>query len=247
MNKNIIAAFSLLILFASCASNYNIEGTSSVNNLDGKMLYLKIVKDDAVKNIDSCDVVHGKFHFKGSIDTVRVARLFMDEESIMPVVIEEGDITIRIDNAQQKVSGTELNDKLYVFMDKHNQLRSRLEELTHRQSQMIMDGVDLDEATEKLNIEAMAIAEEEDKLVTKFVEDNFDNVLGPFCFMMVTADLEYPMLTPWIEVLMTKATEKFKNDPYVKLFYETAQENQQRLNGMISPDEDINITGPDHQ
>lgn len=211
------------------------------------MLYLKTVKDDAVHNLDSCDVVHGKFHFKGNIDTVRVARLFMDDESIMPVVIEEGDITIRIDNAQQKVSGTELNDKLYLFIDKHNQLRARLGELTHRQSQMIMDGIDMDEATEKLNIEAMEIAEEEDQLVTKFIEENFDNVLSAFCFMMITADYEYPVLTPWIEVLMTKATDKFKNDPYVKLYIETAQENQQRMNGMIAPDEDINIAGPDHQ
>lgn len=247
MNKNIIAAFGILLLLTSCASNFNIEGTSSVNNLDGKMLYLKTLKNDAVQNLDSCDVVHGKFHFKGTIDTVRVGRLFMDDESIMPVVIEEGNITIRIDNAQQKVSGTELNDELYKFIDKHNQLRARLDELTHRQSQMIMDGIDLDEATEKLNTEAMGIADEEDQLVTKFIEDNFDNVLGPFCFMMITADYEFPVLTPWIEVLMTKATDKFKNDSYVKLYIETAQENQQRMNGMISPNEDINITGQDHQ
>ena len=31
---------------------------------------------------------------------------------------------------------------------------------------------------------------------------------------------------------MTKATDKFKNDPMVKEYYEKAQENQQIMNGM---------------
>ena len=31
---------------------------------------------------------------------------------------------------------------------------------------------------------------------------------------------------------MSKATDKFKNDPYVKDYYKTAQENEARMNGM---------------
>ena len=31
---------------------------------------------------------------------------------------------------------------------------------------------------------------------------------------------------------MTKATPAFKNDPYVKDYYQTAQENEQRMNGL---------------
>jgi hypothetical protein len=51
-----------------------------------------------------------------------MANLFMGDESIMPVVLEEGEITIKIDNASQSVGGTPLNDSLYKFIDKHNQL-----------------------------------------------------------------------------------------------------------------------------
>ncbi len=43
---------------------------------------------------------------------------------------------------------------------------------------------------------------------------------------------EFPMLDAWIEDIMTKATDKFKNDPMVKEYYEKAQENQQIMNGM---------------
>lgn len=46
MNVNKILPFVLLLPFlASCTNKYKIEGTSSVNGLDGKMLYLKTMKD----------------------------------------------------------------------------------------------------------------------------------------------------------------------------------------------------------
>jgi len=150
----------------------------------------------------------------------------------MPVVLEEGDITIKIDNASQSVGGTPLNDSLYKFIDKHNQLSNRMNELSHRQSQMLLDGIDEMEIDRKLSAEANAIAAEEDELVTKFVINNFDNVLGPGVFMMITSQYRFPVLTPQIEDIMSKATDKFKNDPYVKDYYKTAQENEARMNGM---------------
>lgn len=41
---------------------------------------------------------------------------------------------------------------------------------------------------------------------------------------------QYPMLSPWIEDIMSKATEHFKSDPYVKDYYQKAQENQAIMN-----------------
>ena len=118
-----------MALFASCASSYNVTGSSSVSALDGSKLYLKALKEGAVKNLDSCDVVHGEFHFAGLLDSVRMANLFMDDESIMPVVLEEGDIVVKIGPTGPSVGGTPLNDSLYHFIDKHNQLVSQMNEL----------------------------------------------------------------------------------------------------------------------
>ena len=173
-----------------------------------------------------------EFHFTGLLDTVRMVNLFMDDESIMPVVLEEGDITIKIDNATQSVSGTPLNDSLYKFIDKHNQLSNRMNELSHRQSQMLLDGVEEGVINQQLSVEAAQIAEEEDMLVTKFIVNNFDNVLGPGVFMMITSQYRYPILTPQIEDIMSKATRQFKEDPYVREYYRTAQENEARMNGL---------------
>ena len=95
-----------------------------------------------------------------------------------------------------------------------------------------MDGSNMSVVVAKLNAEAERLSRQEDELVTSFVTDNFDNVLGPGVFFMVTIGLQYPELTPWIEDIMSKATDHFKNDPYVKDYYEKAQENQAIMNGM---------------
>ena len=231
----ILLAFATMALMASCANSYNVQGSSSISSLDGSKLYLKAVKNNELKSIDSCDIVHGQFHFNGILDTVKMANLFMDDQSIMPIVLEEGEIVIKLDNAAQSVGGTPLNDKLYKFIDKHKQLDNRMSELSHKQSQMLLEGVDELTINEQLNAEAGKIAAEEDKLVTSFIVENFDNVLGPGVFMMITSGFNVPVLTPQIEDIMSKATDKFKNDPYVKEYYQVASENMAKMQGLDEP------------
>lgn len=231
MNR-IIYAMVVAVSMVSCAESFTVQGSSSVSALDGSKLYLKAIKNNELKSIDSCEVVHGEFRFAGLLDTIRMANLFMDEESIMPVVLEKGEISIRIDNASQTVGGTPLNDKLYDFIDFHNQLDNQMAELSHKQSQMLLEGIDELTINQQLSVEAADIARREDSLVTNFIVENFDNVLGPGVFMMITSNFRYPVLTPQIEDIMSKATSKFKNDPYVKDYYQTATENQARQNGL---------------
>lgn len=235
MNKIFYAITSLMAL-ASCASSYDISGTSNVSTLDGRMLYLKILKDNEFKSVDSCDVVHGQFRFKGNTDSVKMANIFMDDDPVLPIVLESGTIQVKLDDAQQVVSGTPLNDKLFAFFKKYQQLQNQQRELVHKHDQAIMDGKDMGAVTLQLSQESQSLSQQEDKLITSFVTDNFDNVLGPGVFFLVTMGNQYPMLSPWIEDIMSKATENFKNDPYVKDYYEKAQENQQIMNGMKQAD-----------
>lgn len=234
-----IKVFYFLLALAgltSCAGSYNIQGSSNVPVLDGKMLYLKSYADNELKSIDSCDIIHGQFHFSGALDSAQIVTLFMDDESLIPLVLESGDIQINIDNAQQKVSGTPLNEKLFKFIEEYNRIENEMGELGHIQSQAIMDGHDLNAVNAELAAKAEKIAEREDKLVTSFIVDNFDNVLGPGVFFMITAGHRYPELSPWIEDIMSKATDYFKNNPYVRDYYSKALQNQAIMNGTATPD-----------
>ena len=66
MNKIIYVVMAVLGL-SSCANSFNIDGTSSISNLDGQKLYLKVFTDTTFKDLDSCDVLHGKFKFSGEV------------------------------------------------------------------------------------------------------------------------------------------------------------------------------------
>jgi len=225
-------ALLTIAALASCANSYNIQGSSDVQMLDGRKLYLKVYNNNNMKNVDSCDVVHGQFRFTGNVDSARLATLCIDDEGIMPVVIEGGDITVKIQNLQCRASGTPLNDKLATFLDDFGRVQSEIADLSHKQTQAIMDGEDETVTNQRLQIEYAQLTQRTDSLVTRFIEENFDNALGPGVFFMMTAGYPHPELQPWIEALMAKATDNFKNDPYVHDYYEKAEQNEAIMNGM---------------
>lgn len=218
----------------SCANTYNIQGTSNTALLDGRMLNLRILTDPSKEKIDSCDVVHGQFRFTGPYDSVCMARLYMGEESVLPLVLESGVIKVTIDDTKRDVSGTPLNETLFDFMNRYNRLVSRAEELKHEQAQAIMNGEDMEQVNRRLNAEAARIVETEDSMVTAFVVENEDNILGPGIFYMITENMAYPLLTPQIEEILSKTSDKFKNDAFVSTFYAHAIENRAILSGVKS-------------
>lgn len=235
MNRLLYAILSVLA-FTSCANSFNISGTTSVSTLDGQKLYLKVLKDTALKNIDSCDVVHGQFQFAGTTDSVRVANIILNEQSSLPVVLESGEIVVKIDNTQEAVTGTPLNEKLTKFRTKFTQLINQSADLVHQHDQAIMNGSNMVAVNARLAAKDAEISESMDKLVTSFVTENMDNVLGPYVFINVCMNrYNVPMLDAWVEDIMSKATDKFKSDPKVKEYYEAAQENQSIMNGMKDP------------
>ena len=212
--KNIFYALFVVSALVSCAESYTIQGSSTLSLLDGNKLYLKAMQGRDLKALDSCDVVHGKFRFAGLLDTTLMAALFMDEKSVMPIVVERGDIKVRIEDTQQKVSGSPLNDVLYSFLDERNQLGSQMEELDHRYSQMLLDGIDEATINQELMAEAAVLAQREDSLVTNFVVDNFENVLGPFVFIQMSSSV------PQVEHIWSKAPDTFKRQADVSDFYQ---------------------------
>ena len=216
----------------SCMGSYDVQGSSNISTLDGRKLYLKVLKNNEFQNIDSCDVLHGQFRFHGTLDSVRLANIFMENEQLMPIVLERGTINVKVDDTQMEASGTELNEKLFAFLKEYNKVLGAQADLVHRHDQAIMEGADMNMVVRQLQDEDLRLTGVQDSLVTAFVRENYDNVLGPGVFFLVTIGYEYPMATPWIEDIMSRATDNFKNDPYVKDFYAKAQQNEQIMNGL---------------
>ena len=226
--KNYLWAVILLVAFASCSTGYKIEGSSSVLRLDGKMLFVKIHQGNEMIKVDSAEVIHGVFSMEGIVDSTVIASLYMDDENIMPFVMEDGDIRIQIDNADIMVSGTPLNDKLYHFVKSRNILLDRAYEVERLESRLIMDGKSEEEIAEEVVKEREKLSKELDDLAKTFIQENYENVLGPGVFIMLCNSFPYPVLTPVIEEIVNGAPEKFKNDSMVKGYMEVARENMKK-------------------
>ncbi|MBO7137063.1 MAG: DUF4369 domain-containing protein [Bacteroidaceae bacterium] len=203
-----------------------VKGSSSVDDLEGKMLTLKVYVNGEMRNIDSTRVVHGRFSFGGSMDSTMLANVFLDNISLRPIVLEEGEVDLSIGETQQTATGTPLNDTLSGFIRRKTQIDAQMAELPHLQAMMIMDGVDYDDAMHELTKQSQQLAAENDRLIVRFIRDNYNNVLGPGIFMILTSSLPYPILTPQIEEILTDAPPYFLGHPYVKEYIKQAKENQ---------------------
>lgn len=200
-----------------------------MSSLDGKMLFIKILQDGQWVKLDSAEVIHGLFSMKGKVDSVMMATLYMDDEAILPLVVEGGDIEVTITNTQLQVKGSPLNDALYEFIEKKNSLDLQIEELERKEARMVMEGVDLAEIHEQLMKEGEELVNEMNQYVKKFISDNYENVLGPSVFMMLCSSLPYPVMTPQIEDIMKDAPYSFKMNKMVKEFVSKAKENMKLI------------------
>ena len=225
-----IYAVIITLVFTSCASEYQIQGSSSVSRLDGKMLFVKVPQGNDMMNVDSAEVVHGMFKMQGEIDTTMIASLYMDDQSIMPLVMEKGSIEIQIDNGRIMVKGTPLNERLYDFVGKKSSLDDRAYEVERMESRMIMDGHPMDVVEMEINKEREKLTSEMNDLVKTFIQENYENVLGPGVFLMLCNGFPYPLLTPLMEEIVDKAPDSFKNHSLIKEYVEVARENMQKMN-----------------
>lgn len=208
----------------SCGKRFKIDGATSVSRLDGKMLFVKVVSGDQLVNIDSAEVIHGYFQMEGKVDSVVLASLYMDDECIMPFVLEEGNINIEINNVGISVKGTPLNDSFNKFIEDKTTIDDKAYEVEREESRMIMDGIDVNTVQEEIEKQRSHVINQMDNLIKTFIQNNYENVLGPGVFIMIGNSLPYPFLTPLMEEIVNEAPETFKNNYLIKNYLVLADE-----------------------
>lgn len=229
MKRTLFALAAGLLMLTSCSEHYKVQGTSSVPAIEGSTLYLKVFADNEMQVIDSATVTHGRFSFNGALDSTVLVNLYWGEASIMPLVLEPGEVTIDIEETQQTATGTPLNDSLSAFVRRKAEIEYALAEMPRRESRMIMEGLDHDLVLAQLREEADELTTTNDALVSRFIRQNYENVLGPGIFMVLTSTQRYPLLTPQIEALAVNAPPYFLNHPYVKQYLDAARRNKEKM------------------
>ena len=217
------------VLCASCSKKYKIEGSSSVSTLDGKMLFIKVPTGDNLIDIDSAEIIHGLFKMKGKVDSTVFTMLYMDDKKIIPIVLEQGNISIRIDNARITIKGTPLNDSFNNFILSQNSLDDRASEVEYEESRMIMDGTYGPQEQHEIVRKRNQLQEERNNLIKNFIQDNYENALGPGIFFWIGSNMPFPSLTPTMEEIVEKAPDSFKNNPMVKDYVSAARSNMEKM------------------
>ena len=219
----------LLTAFSACSSTYQITGNSDITTLDGKILSLRTLRDGHWVEVDSAEVVHGLFSMNGKADTTRMVTIYFDNQGIMPIILENGDINVSISNQTMRAEGTPLNDALYDFIRVRNSMERQLGILNSREARLIMEGANPDFIHMQIQQEIDSINRQMNAFARSFISDNFNNILGPSVFMMMCSTLPYPILTDEIEAILNSAPESFLNQEWIKDFISKAKENQQLI------------------
>ena len=210
------------LLLPSCAS-YRVEGTTNVPTLDGQRLYLKVLHEDGIIDLDSCEVIHGAFQMGGELDSITLGELYLGGEGLMPIVVEKGKIKISIENSGLKVSGTPLNERLYAFINEKNILEQRLSDVQHKLMQQIMEGISADEAEKQARQESDLLVDDMNQLIANFVTDNFDNPLSIQIFSMYCQSFPQPVINHTIQAIIDKAPDSFMEEAFVKEYLRLAR------------------------
>lgn len=205
----------------SCSAQYNIDGNSTISGLDGQKLYLRTTTPTGKQQqvfLDSCEVVHGCFQFGGVVDSVLMAELYMGDEPMMPVVIENGRMFVQMDNMMQSISGGPLNERLNSFLTKHGRFERQVWDLNRRARYMLYEGRTLDEIVTVIDPLKTHLLDQMKALEVQFIKDNYDNVLGPGYFMRMCNSMGMPTANDDIHNILVHAPDDFLHHPYVESY-----------------------------
>lgn len=226
MNKLLFTSFFFIstIFTLSCNNEYLVKG-NTCNFFDGSNVYLKSFAGGKWTTIDSCEILHGKFQMLGVAETASVTTLFIDNEAIIPIVLEEGCINIDIEARNVTLDGTTLNRQLSQFFRQKDYYEQLMLDLEREEASLILDGHTAQNANAAIQERMTKIDRELKTYIENFIKKHYNNVLGPCIFQLLCSSLPYPIMTEQINRIIEQAPENFLADSFVESFIVAAREN----------------------
>lgn len=210
-------------MLSACSNHYSISGDLSRGVVNAEKLYLTVVDNENQRVfIDSCEVVHGQFSFAGRVDSIVLGHLDVDGATMMPVVIEQGEVDISVDVFGTGITGGGLNKRLSDYYKSLNIIQQEWVSLYQRRVKLMRGGVNSQKEFEAIMLAEDSLNRATEKLQAEFILDNFNNVLGPGIFMMICDQYPIPMLTPQLRSILEQAPPVFLTHPRVSRFIRRA-------------------------
>jgi thiol-disulfide isomerase/thioredoxin len=180
MKKTILTLTAAATLFACTPTDsYKISGEYKNVPTDSK-IYLAELTTDNIVYLDSAEVNNGSFSFAGTQSAPAVRFLFYSlptgGDDIIPIVLENGSIKVRIDD-KATVTGTELNNAM-------QQYKSDFDAITGRAETLFMQAGEPENQTpaKRDSLQALtdALSKELSATITTHIKKNIKNPIGAF-------------------------------------------------------------------
>lgn len=214
---NLPLALTILLLTVSCRHNYVIDGSIDLYGYDGENLYLVTYEGNGFSAVDSCSVRHGLFRMEGRTDSTVFAMLCHGFEPLMPLMLQPGKLRVSVSPSEMNVSGTRLNNQLYDFLDRKNDIDNRFEDILQR-SQRHPAFADPDACYEDSLKELVNEAED---FIFDFISRHYSDEDGVAVFLMMcygTMMSQEP--SPLVTRIVEDAPKKFLNNYKVRNYLE---------------------------
>lgn len=221
---------TLLIIggLTSCSNEYSIQGTSSLSTYDNQTLYLRANRNnEQAACIDSTQVIHGHFTFEGSADSTVFAQLYMGDESVLPIILEKGNLQISLDVIEKNVTGGELNKKLYAFLKKRASINSKIWATQQKAFTLFQQGKDVKTVEKRMGKKIKKLNRELERAEENFILENAENILGPSLFRLLCRKYQSPIISEQIYNILEACPKNMLQDNYIRSYVLMALHNPQ--------------------
>ena len=211
--KKILLGLALIVGMASCnTSSYKISGTLE-DKVSGTAFLKKIeMQGQGLEDVDSAEVVEGKFTFEGSVEHPELYLIFFEDEQIpIAFFLENASISItgestKLDDAVVKGSK---NSDLFEKFNKEVPYQDKVESMREEFFAAQQNG---DQATmESLMADMQSIVEEQQTYYRNFVKSNDKNAVGAFLTLNMAQALSFEEL----DSLVKNLEANLGDHPYV--------------------------------
>jgi hypothetical protein len=139
------------------------------------------------------------------------------------MVLEGGDVTIEISHLRTRLSGSRYNEKLNKFLADRNKILVKQDQLRRKCIEMLYRGSSEGEIDREITRPSVKLVKKLEKVESDFIKENFDNALGPGCFMWFFGQYPVPVITPQIQNILDGAPDSFKSHPYIREYIHRAK------------------------
>jgi len=238
--RNLLVLFGLILMAISCQTakdEFSIKGT--IEGIETGKIYLQRLVEGQPQNIDTADVVDGKFTFKGKMEMPDFRLLVLNEQDYFaPFFLDNSSITVKAKKDSLRAAtykGSPSQDIFKIYMTEVEKLSKDMQALQTKFQNAMSTG-NTDEA-EKAKIDGQAMQDNNLFYTKNFVKEHKNSVVSAYFALAVLAG---QVNGAELDSIVSSFPAEIGTSEYVIKLKEIVQEQKKTAVGVEAPDFTMN-------